>query len=417
MNLFRKVQIKFMLIPVCACAVLLLGVFAAIYLVSDSSAERYAQESIDKELGRTRGFELAQPYENGEIEIDRIGRCMVIEVIDGIAYRTHFEFLSEEDAAALERAVLNSDSDRVEVGGREYRFGKADLPDRTKYAIYDFTASARHIHALTVTLAIIYVVTISAIAALCYGFSRSAVQPLKIAFDQQKNLVANASHELKTPLTIACANLDLVRSDPSLSVADNAKWLAGASYQLERMNSLVLQMLELSAIDDKRVNKNEWVDVSTLCQGVLLSFEGALFERSIELQSYVDEGVRCFCDKIELEKVVTILLDNAKKYTSQGGLIDFSLTKTLRHIEISVSNTGKGIPKDQLDKVFDRFYKADPAHRENGNSFGLGLSIAKSIVESMSGEIICTSEYGKKTTFKVLLPVTRKIPRTTGKRS
>lgn len=386
-----------MLIPVCACALLLLSVFVAIYMVSDSSAERFAQESIEAEM--QKGGIVGKP------EAEHGGRCLVIEVIDGIAWRTHFDFLEEEDAEKLECAVVNATSDRVSVSGREYRIGVAQLPDRVKYVIYDFTASARHIHALVITLVIIYVVSLSAITLLGYGFSKSAVQPLKLAFHKQKELVANASHELKTPLTIASTNLELVRSEPTLSVADNEKWLASASYQLERMNSLVLQMLELSAFDQKKTANNEWVDVSELCQGVLLSFEAACYERNITLRNYITEGIRYFCDRIELEKLVTILVDNAKKYTQVGGVIDFTLTRSLRHNEIIVSNTGKGIPKGQTDKVFERFFKSDPSHRENGNSFGLGLSIAKSIVESMGGDIVCSSEYGKSTTFKVMLPI------------
>lgn len=407
MNMFRKVQLRFTLIPTLISAAMLAAIFSMIYFISFTSAQRLASAHIAMELGRY------QTDDYFDVPSDRIGLCMEITVQDGVIESERMEMVAPDDRPDLVQRVLAVQKGKIELNGRTYYVDCAENLQTTdglvtKYAIYDYTASQSHLRMLQITLTIVYILTILIILWISYMLSDSAVAPLKQAFEKQKELVANASHELKTPLTIVSTNLDLVRSMPELSVAENAKWLDSASYQLTRMNHLIREMLELSALDAFQSQELQDVDVTDLCQGMLLSFEAACYEKNVTLESDIAPDLSLRCSRGELEKLVTILMDNAKKYCNESGTIRFSLQRVGRNLVVRVSNTGEGIPPEKLDRIFERFYKADAAHAESGNSFGLGLSIAQSIATWMGGNISCTSEQGGWTTFEVVLPLHHK---------
>ena len=226
-----------------------------------------------------------------------------------------------------------------------------------------------------------------------------------MAFEKEKELIANASHELKTPLTIIQTNLSLLESEPNSTILENKKWIDSSTLQLNRMNEMIIQMLELSKFEDqnKKVNK-EIINLSELCEGLLLSFDALCFEKGIAFKTTIQPNILLECDRVETEKMITTLADNALKYTNVNGQIDVVLSATNKTISYKITNTGPGIPPEKISKIFDRFYKVDESHKENGNSYGLGLSIAKSIANSLGGDIKCTSEIDKYTTFEVTLP-------------
>lgn len=403
MNMFKKVQIKFLLIPVLVCALLMFVVFSFIFGVASTTSIKNAEKSVTISMSASLNTALnAGFYE----------KCItVIQTQSGetTSSKENF-FVSEEKLGDLIQHIKNEKSSIVKYNDHVILVGsKSDnyleLPV-VRYALYDFSSEYNSLKNLFNTLIAVYFITIVAIGIIAYIFSASAVEPLKIAFKKQQELVANASHELKTPLTIAQTNIDLVMSEPQQTVLQNHKWLDSASYQLSRMNSLVLQMLELSALemDNKKIRHYDQVDLTQLVQGTLLSFEASLYEKNILLTSAIDQNVNYECDMIEMEKLITILIDNAKKYTPADGEINCKLNQSSKYIKLKVTNSGSGIKQEDLDNVFERFYKSDSSHTENGNSFGLGLSIAKSIAQSLNGDIVCKSDGQSWTAFEVTLP-------------
>ncbi|MEG1608612.1 MAG: HAMP domain-containing sensor histidine kinase, partial [Clostridia bacterium] len=257
-----------------------------------------------------------------------------------------------------------------------------------------------------------YFLSLIILGICCYIMSVNAIRPLKDAYFKQRQLIADASHEIKTPITVVSANLELIASDPTASVESNKRWIDSSQYQIKRMSSLILQMLELSSIEEGKYFKNyEKINVSQICFGVVLSFEAVAFEKNIDIKSDIQDGLIAKGNSIEFEKLVTTLLDNALKYTNSNGIITFELRKEGKKIVMSVVNTGEGISSEKIPYLFERFYKMDNAHQESGNSFGLGLSIAKTIAVNMKGDIECTSEVGKWTKFEVVLPYEREKAR------
>ena len=393
--MFKEMHLKFLLIPLILVGALLAITFSTIFSITYSSTTTDTEKAL----------------ESGSLSTDN-GRFYYVKVFDNgtIEYSSNLSSMTDDEKNAF-KANLTADEGKFTYNDISYAYIKKNqtLEDESKvtvYTILDWTERRNTLVTLGSTLIIVFFVSLLVLGGLSYILAYSATQPVKEAFNKEKELLANASHELKTPITVAKTNLDLVLSDPSQTVAENMRWLEGAKYQIDRMNSLILQMLELSRLErnDYYAEKTD-LNISTLIEGILLSFEAGCYESNKRFVSSLQPDVYYNCNKVETEKLVTILVDNAIKYTPNGGEICVTLAKTLKNISIKVTNTGEGIPPELIDKIFDRFYKLDESHKEAGKSFGLGLSIAKLISQSMGGDIKCYSEVGRYTTFEITLPI------------
>ena len=402
MNLFDKLSYKFLLIPLIIVGALLLVTFTTIFSITYSTTNN----EIEKTLDRGAATDPAAPLD---------GKFMYIKVVtlNDTQETTSYGFnnYTNEDIKSIKDLLNQNNKGKFGYDGRSFAYVERDftLEDNSKVTIYtilDWTEQRNTVMTLGLTLLSVFLVSLVVITGLSYILAMSATKPIKDAFDKEKALLANASHELKTPITVAKTNLDLVLSDPHGTVSENQRWLEGAKYQIDRMNSLILQMLEISRLErpDYQAEKSD-VNISDLIEGVFLSCEAGCYENNIRFVSSLQPDVFYRCNKIEAEKLITILVDNAIKYTPRGGEICITLAKTLKNISIKVTNTGEGIPPEMIDRIFDRFYKLDESHKEAGKSFGLGLSIAKLISKSMGGDVTCFSEVGKYTTFEITLPL------------
>lgn len=245
---------------------------------------------------------------------------------------------------------------------------------------------------------------------LLYGvshfFAERAVRPIRQAFAQQEAFVADASHELKTPLAILGANLSVLRSNSGETVASQMQWVNAMEDQTRRMNGLVGDMLTLARLDARADDIQAEQDFSRIVTGCLLSFEAICFEKEISLESNVASGLRVTGNAEHFTRLVYILLDNAAKHTPQGGKIRITLQTEKNRVQLQIYNTGQGIPPEQTAHIFDRFYRSDAARLRNGEhgGYGLGLAIARSIAEEAGGGIGVSSEPGQFCAFVVEFP-------------
>lgn len=235
---------------------------------------------------------------------------------------------------------------------------------------------------------------------LSYVISGLIVKPVEKAFLAQKEFVAAASHELKTPLTVIQANSELLEDE----YGDN-KWLSYIQTECSRMSKLISSLLLLTKLEqlpDSLSSQTEF-NLSDACLARILPFESVAFEKHLTLEYSIAPDIIMNGESEELQQVLTILLDNALYYTKENGRIDISLSEKKHNILLSVANEGVPVPPEEREKLFLRFYRIDKARsRENGH-FGLGLSIAKSIVDQYHGSIDIQCENGV-TCFTVKLP-------------
>ena len=227
-----------------------------------------------------------------------------------------------------------------------------------------------------------------------------AVKPVKKAWEQQKQFVADASHELKTPLTVILANNNIMMSHKDSTVADERQWLESTEEEANHMKKLIDNMLFLAKSDagTAKIQFSE-VNLSEITEGCALIFEPVAFEKEIMTETDIEDGVTVKGDATQLNQLVHILVDNAVKYADSGTSVKIRLHRHGEHAELSVNNRGVPIPKEDIDHIFDRLYRAEKSRTTKG--YGLGLSIAQRIVESMNGKIAVVSNEAEGTTFTV----------------
>ena len=245
---------------------------------------------------------------------------------------------------------------------------------------------------LTAAMAVIFLISL--------WLSGLAVKPVKRAWEQQKQFVADASHELKTPLTVILANNNIMMSHKESTVADEHQWLESTEEEANHMKKLIDNMLFLAKSDagETKVQLSE-VNFSEITEGCALNFEPVAFEKEIMIDTDIMSDVTLDGDATQLNQLAHILVDNAVKYADRGTNVTIRLQKHGDSVEFSVNNIGTPISKEDAEHIFDRFYRAEKSRTTKG--YGLGLSIAQRITESMNGKISVESNKENGTTFTV----------------
>lgn len=265
---------------------------------------------------------------------------------------------------------------------------------------------------LALLLSGVGVATLALFFVLSLIFSKWALRPVERSWRAQQRFIADASHELKTPLTVIAADVAILKRHPERTIASQSQWIESIETESAQMHELVGDMLLLASADaqegDAAAMKQEPVDLSKLLNADILQFEPLAYEREIELSSHIAEAATVSGDKDTLQRLVSALLDNAFKYVNEHGTITVDLAVLGENAKLSVNNTGTPIPAEDLPHLFDRFYRADKARtRDDEQSYGLGLSIAAEIAHVHSGSIEVASSEHAGTTFTVTLPLTQ----------
>lgn len=222
------------------------------------------------------------------------------------------------------------------------------------------------------------------------------IKPVISSFEKQKEFIADASHELKTPLSVIIASSEVLEDNPN-----EVKWLNNIKSEANRMNILIKNLLELASFEKKETYVLKEDDLSKVVELAVLTFDAKAFEEGIKLESNIDENIKFNFDSCSMNELVEILLDNALKHADKKSTIVVSLKEQGNNILLSVTDTGDVIPKGEEEKIFERFYRLDKSRSRKENRYGLGLAIAKNIVLNHNGKISAES-VGKVTTFKVL---------------
>lgn len=243
---------------------------------------------------------------------------------------------------------------------------------------------------------IIFIILEIVFVYVSYLLTKWLVKPVKESFLRQKQFISDASHELKTPISIIMASVEAYEENPK-----EKKWFDNIKSETERMNKLVVDLLDLSKSED-RENKeilNE-VNLSKIIENKALSFESLMFENELELKLKIEENITFKCNQDRIKELLSILIDNGIKHGYKKSSIEVSLIKNKDIISLAVKNRGDAIPKEEQAKIFDRFYRGDKSRNRDSNRFGLGLAIAKNIVDNHNGNIkvSCINGY---TTFTV----------------
>ena len=235
------------------------------------------------------------------------------------------------------------------------------------------------------------------------------MKPIQKSWDSQRRFVSDASHELKTPLAVILANTQILLDDPQMP-EETRTWVESTNDEASHMKALVEDLLTLARTDEaqadgaKHVLAFEDVDLSEVVDECAIEFDGVAYERGCSIESDIEPNIHIQADRTQIARAVRTLVDNATKYATKGTAVSVRLKRADRHVVLTVNNASAPMDPDDLEHIFDRFYRSDKARsREETGGFGLGLAICKGIVDAHGGSITAASTAEEGTTFTITL--------------
>ncbi len=296
-----------------------------------------------------------------------------------------FDLTDEQTLQNIYDTAAGRASDSGLLSQYDLRYYRTQTPMGIRIAFVDTSAEQRTLGDLVESFIIIGVVAFVGFLGISIWLAAWAVRPVEQAWKQQRQFVADASHELKTPLTVILTNAEMLRSG---EYDDKAQFADSIYTVSQRMKGLVESMLDQARVDNGQVMaQQERLNWSALVEETALPFEPVYFEEGLTLESRVEPDIFVTGSQTYLRQVVEILLDNGRKYSTPGGAVTVALARQGRgKCLLTVTTPGTPLSEEACGDIFKRFYRLDSARTTNG-SYGLGLSIAQKIMEEHRGKI------------------------------
>jgi signal transduction histidine kinase len=313
-----------------------------------------------------------------------------------------------------ELAIQDNENPRFNLiasDGVEYRVYTLHYSNNTNdlvLQVFQQVTTERSIIAYVISfLFLIGIGSIAVLVPMSYFLAGKSLQPIKETFEDQKKFIANASHELRTPLTVIQTNVEVLKLKEDEPIKDNMKWLNNIASEGETMAKLISELLLLAQAENQSLGiDKENFDLSSMCGQLVDLMTELANDKEIDLSENITPGIQYRGDEERLKQAVRILVDNAIKYTPEGGKVQLCLVQGKRNIAIEVKDTGIGLTEEEKAKVFSRFYRVDDARNRATGGVGLGLNIADYIVKKHNGKIKIDSIPNKGSTFTIILPRT-----------
>ncbi len=307
--------------------------------------------------------------------------------------------ISFTDEELLDKVKYVISSDRPTGNIDEMIYLVANNNMGSVVAFLDVSVENDLLNRLLFTTIIIGITGIIAMFAISFWLSAWLIEPVEAAFESQRRFIADASHELKTPLATISANADLL-----IEQYGDIKWVNFIKAETGRMHRLVADLLYLASNERDRVAYSMTsFCISDMVALTAMSFEGRVYEAGKRLELEVAPGLSYMGDEDRLKQVVAILVDNAIKHTKVGGTVTITLAKQQNRLHLTVKNTGEGIAVEERERIFERFYRSDVSRSRDKGGYGLGLPIAHSIITGHKGKITAGGTVGEFAEFKVIL--------------
>ena len=314
--------------------------------------------------------------------------------------------LTEEQLSGIVNEVIAQSDDEGSLSNR-LQFCKKEVGSVERIVLFDRFSNTSELRAY-----VWYTLSAFLVGVLCYFaisliLAQIALKPVENNWAKQKQFVADASHELKTPLSVVMANTEIIASHGDETVESQMKWIENTRSETQRMAELVNDLLFLAKNDDGHKAQMEIVNLSECIETIVLSQEVLFYENGKAFSYEIAPNLRVFGNVGQLKQLATILLDNANKYSVGEGNVRLEVGVASKHAQLTVSNACAPLNNEQLDHLFDRFYTVDESRNKNVTGNGLGLSIAQIICQTHRGNITVRYADGV-ITFVATLPLNKK---------
>ena len=403
--MLKKLRIKFVAVIMSIVTVLFVVIIG---LVLHLTMQNMKRESVQMMRGMAFRPMMPAPLHKPDNMPDhirlpyftvRISDSGEITAFDG----EYYDLTDQELLKKLVNAVQEESKETGVLSEYDLRFMKADNGRMNAIVFADISSEKAMIRGLIRNAVMIGLIGYIIFFMISLMLAKWVTKPVEKSWNEQKQFIADASHELKTPLTIIMTNAEML-SDKTCSPTDTDGFSRNILSTSKRMRGLVESLLELARLDNNKTQLQfSQIDLSKLISDSILPFEPLFYENDMELYADIDTDIIVQGNKDKLRQVVNILLDNALKYSDPADKITVKLKRRCSECILSVSGLGTPLTKAECENIFKRFYRVDQA-RNDGQSYGLGLSIANSIIKAHNGKIWAESEHGYNT-FNVSVPL------------
>ncbi|MCL1865840.1 MAG: HAMP domain-containing histidine kinase [Oscillospiraceae bacterium] len=437
--MFKKLRNKFLIMNMLITSLVMLGAFGAVYVTTRNSVNAEINRKVDNmessfsysvrfdDENESVEFRVEDNNENQKRVVIMSGNSGVtmeyilnsfIVTVDGfgeiIEVSSFYADVSDEDYKKVANTVLSQNkyahvtfekrlwAHKTQSYLKSENVGGVYFPDVEYYDIMflDVTDSVKTLNDLLVTFALVGAAMSAVIFAISFLFANRIIRPISESWEKQKRFVADASHELKTPLTTIMTNCGVLRANESQTVTSQKEWLDSIEIGADRMGKLIGSLLTLARAEGVpvQIEKRSFV-LRDLIDEIVGIYSDLANERNLRVVRDVAIDGEVYGHGEYVRQILVILYENAVKYTDFGGLIEVSAVKSKSGTVCTVKNTGDGLSAQDLPYVFDRFFRADAARNNDDGSHGLGLSIARSVAEQIGGKITVKSVEGEWTEF------------------
>lgn len=280
-----------------------------------------------------------------------------------------------------------------------YRYRVTETEDGAKYVFLDCRREISSFRTVLVTTISVSLLGLAAVFVLVVIFSRMVFRPVEESIQKQKRFITDASHELKTPLTIIDANTEVMEME-----SGESQWTKSTRKQIQRLSGLVQQLVTLSRLDEEKgLEEKCEFNLSEAVSECVQPYESLAQTREKNLTLNIEEDITYTGDERSIRQLAGILMDNAVKYSSENGNITLTLKKKGKKIFLEVYNDADDLPQGKLDVLFERFYRLDSSRNSGTGGSGIGLSVAKAIVQAHKGKITAENKNDRGLTITVIL--------------
>ena len=408
--MIKKLRAKIILMTMSVIGIMLLIVAITYSLYSINGTKNRIFQSLEREISKYEERSAVTPPDapteigkgEGEGTIYKFDVCVAKsdKSTGEITTLSTDVYIDEKVLTASINEILKDRKRSGELPKYKLLYSYADSPDAVYFALTDNGILAGEVTSVWLNSLLIFGTVFAAIFILSIFLSKMAVKPVEKSIEEQKRFIADASHELKTPLAVISANTKILKNIDTGVNPKTSEWLKSTEEEVDHMSSIIADMLNLAQSEALReISKSEF-DMTRLASQICLQFEALSYDKNVSLEYEIEDGINYFGNEKMIKQLFMIFIDNAIKYEPSGGKILVNLKKYKNKKIFSVKNFGTVISKEDLPHVFERFYRADKARTSGG--VGLGLSIAKNIIDLHGGTVKVLSEQNIGTEFKVL---------------
>lgn len=392
--MIKKLEQRIFLVIIISLALVLLGIIILFAILNYENTINTATSMMDR-------------FINGEMKRKENDKMIPNINIDGVYYIEieGSNIIQNSDIAKdktiEEYAIKASKKDKQTGIIGKYIYKVKKIRGNTKSVmLMENEEAILHVRKILISSAVISILSLIMLYIIAKKVSRFIVKPVEETFEKQKQFISDASHELKTPLAVIEANVDVLANE-----VGNNKWMIYIQNEIESMNKLINELLLLTKIENiDNMKEYQQFDISKEIEIICSMFESMAYEKNIKLSSNIQKEIMMNGNKEDVEHIVSTLLDNAIKHTQPEKEVIVELTKEKNEIIMQIKNMGQPIPEEEREKIFERFYRIDKSRNRKEKRYGLGLAIAKSTVQKYNGniEVHYKEPY---TIFKVRIPI------------